>query len=330
MVKLIKYQNLLRVFEAIVGKFVPEISYPVRAFLIENVTNLRILKEQFFLFKKLIVSNRDGKLFYLLSHTISNNLSIFFSEKIGSLICFELLSALIRESGDKPLKNKCLDLIYYSIERNFADLCGKKYSLDIFQLLINDTMSHKSFMKFIKLADLSEIASSKHGMDILFFALDKFNLKYKKELFKIVFASNYHNIKAIRNFLVYMKENYSLQIESNYEVKSPKMPNSSQLEIPQSVIMPHNYLYNLYQPTLSNLSLVNCSNMTGFPYQAFGQFQNAYPKAHFIKSSNMNSVESNLYNHQTGNQMPIQMIYNAPYIGSSEIIKYPKKPQFPK
>lgn len=198
---LIKSKSLSRIFEAIVGRFEPKISYGIRLFIVKNVLLFKYSKDQYFLIKKLILTNEDAQIFKSLCQSISNSLVQFITEHNGSLICTEFIKTIMAKSGPNQLINECLAILFSSIQPILHLLCDSKFSFKILQLLLTDERSHVFFVQTFKYLDLSSLTLSKFGSKLLYHAYDRFQRENKVLLLNIVMSINLmNNNKVLMEF----------------------------------------------------------------------------------------------------------------------------------
>lgn len=287
----IKYQSLSRIFEAIVGKFDPEISLPIRAFLVKNILHLKSTRDQFFLYKKLLLSNKEASLFRTISQIISKIFLEFVSDRNGSLICSELISILLTKSENFTAKRECLELLYNSITDYFVALCELKSSYDVFQVMLTDDKFHENLLKSIKQNDLLLIVKSNYGTKLLHKALQMFNLRNKQELYTLLLTSKYKECKALKDISNYIEEYYHIGPES---ISSQHYPNmslcSSKAQLDYSFVPRYPALATIAPCILVNPYVYENNNLRSFYLTHPMQFNLLHqPQVYFASQGSLNN-----------------------------------------
>jgi hypothetical protein len=148
-------KNLIRVFEAIVGKFDPSISHSIRKYIIENLQEFVETRQGYFLLKKLINSNLSDQLITLISTIISTNLINLIKTRNGSLLVVDLLNELISQLNlkqneeDSLLYKKNLNMFSVSLKDKLTDCCNDKNAIKVIKVLLSYSSFCEKFVDFL-------------------------------------------------------------------------------------------------------------------------------------------------------------------------------------
>lgn len=269
---LIQNIKLIRLLEAIIETFDQNINLPIKRFVIQNIGKLLILKEGFFLFKKLIKYGINNKIEYdLVSKTIFEtgfyeityikNGFIIINDFIEKLLYFENNKESISILS-KSINKKNISIIVSSVYSNESLkklFVFKQLNYDIVNLLINDH----------SLNVILALLKSFHGCNFFLSLIERSDLNMKTLLFnylsnifkKYTYFENYINrkweiiIKSLQNYLINPFQfpiKFSI-FESyyNYEIYDNKYSN----------IYSYKNIYNISDFNFSNINNFRCNSL---------------------------------------------------------------------
>ena len=324
----IKYYStlskILRVIEAIIGKFDQVINKPIKEYVIRNIAFFKNSKDGFFMLKKLIKFGlNNAHEFELFSLSISP-LKEFVTHKNGNIILAEFLDKLL---SIEPIKKTVSilsslvkkNIIQYMTDASFTYLIEKLLNFNEFQYdYYYQCTSEETMEQKHKTKNFIVLMSHPISSNLFFSAIENFNFELKNEAYKflidllgkVTFSSN-SAFKIWKNNVVRLKEflnkNVSsklrlLRFDSNYDKQFTVQYESKKNSV---------YSYNSSQTSKNTTNVTNNTmtppNFCQFGYPINNTCMNYNPQYYFppVLMHPIQPIQQSMYSNMNTNELKL-------------------------
>lgn len=270
----IKYYSsiskILRVIEAIIGKFDQSVNKPIKEYVIRNIMFFKNSKDGFFMLKKLIKFGLNNAYEFELLSTSISPFQDFVCHKNGNIILAEFLDKLLTiESSKKTISilSSLLkkNIFQYMIDSSFTYLIEKLLNFKEFQYdYYYQCTSEESLESKLNTKNFVFLMSYPLSSNLFFSAIENFNFELKNEAYKflidllskVTFSSN-SAFKIWKNNVVRLKEYLNKNISSKLRLLRFDSNNDKQFTVHYESKKNSVYSYNSSQTSKATTNVTN-------------------------------------------------------------------------